>query len=56
VFVAELYPKLRETGLTQTLIKLIKEDKLSTQSCYNAMAYLEALSLRGNCEIIIYIG
>ncbi|KXJ17374.1 rap1 GTPase-GDP dissociation stimulator 1 isoform X2 [Exaiptasia diaphana] len=42
----EFYPKLRETGLTQSLLKLIKEGNLSTQSCYNAMAYLEALSLR----------
>ncbi|KAK3741082.1 hypothetical protein QZH41_009871 [Actinostola sp. cb2023] len=42
----EFYPKLRETGLTQSLIKLIKEGSLSPQSCYNAMAYLEALSLR----------
>jgi hypothetical protein len=44
---ADFYPKLRETGVTQTLIKLIKEKKLNPQSCYNAMAYLEALSSKG---------
>ncbi|XP_032222217.1 rap1 GTPase-GDP dissociation stimulator 1 isoform X2 [Nematostella vectensis] len=43
---AEFYPKLRETGLMHQLIKLIRENRLSVQACYNSMAYLEALSLR----------
>jgi len=43
---ADFYPKFRESGIIQTLIKLIKTQGVNPQTCYNAMAVLEAFSLR----------
>lgn len=44
---AEFYPKFRDSGLIQTLIKLIKTQGTNPQTCYNAMAVLESFSLKG---------
>ena len=44
---AEFYPKFRESGIIQTLIKIIKKQGVNPQTCYNAMAVLESFSLRG---------
>jgi len=43
---AEFYPKFRDSGLIQTLIKLIKTQGINPQTCYNAMAVLESFSLK----------
>ncbi|KAL9957921.1 hypothetical protein ACROYT_G034877 [Oculina patagonica] len=40
------YPKLRESGIIQTLIKMIKTEGVNPQTCYNAMAVLESFSLK----------
>ena len=41
------YPKFRESGIIQTLIKMIKTEAINPQTCYNAMAVLESFSLKG---------
>ena len=41
------YPKFRESGIVQTLIKMIKTKGINPQTCYNAMAVLESFSLKG---------
>ncbi|CAH3189879.1 unnamed protein product [Porites evermanni] len=43
---ADFYPKFRESGIIQTLIKIIKKQGVNPQTCYNAMAVLESFSLR----------
>lgn len=43
---ADFYPKFRESGLIQTLVKLIKTQGINPQTCYNAMAVLESFSLQ----------
>lgn len=43
---ADFYPKFRASGLIQTLVKLIKTQTINPQTCYNAMAVLEAFSLQ----------
>lgn len=40
------YPKFRESGVIQTLIKMIKTEGVNPQTCYNAMAVLESFSLK----------
>ncbi|KAJ7373124.1 Rap1 GTPase-GDP dissociation stimulator 1 [Desmophyllum pertusum] len=40
------YPKFRECGIIQTLIKMIKTEGVNPQTCYNAMAVLESFSLQ----------
>lgn len=40
------YPKFRDSGVIQTLMKLIKTKEVNPQSCYNAMAVLESFSLK----------
>lgn len=40
------YPKFRESGIIQTLIKMIKTEGVNPQTCYNAMAVLESFSLK----------
>lgn len=40
------FPKFRESGVIQTLIKMIKTEGINPQTCYNAMAVLESFSLK----------
>jgi len=40
------YPKFRQSGIIQTLIKMIKTEGVNPQTCYNAMAVLESFSLK----------
>lgn len=42
----DFYPKFRESGIVQTLIKMIKTQGINPQTCYNAMAVLESFSLK----------
>ena len=41
------YPRFRESGIIQTLIKMIRTEAINPQTCYNAMAVLESFSLKG---------
>lgn len=45
-FTESYYPKFRDSGVIQTLMKLIKTKEVNPQSCYNAMAVLESFSLK----------
>ena len=52
-FTESYYPKFRDSGVIQTLMKLIKTKEVNPQSCYNAMAVLESFSLKGSQDVIL---
>lgn len=53
-FTESYYPKFRDSGVIQTLMKLIKTKEVNPQSCYNAMAVLESFSLKGSQDVLYY--
>ena len=53
-FAESYYPKFRDSGVIQTLMKLIKTKEVNPQSCYNAMAVLESFSLKGSQDVLYY--
>lgn len=53
-FTESYYPKFRDSGVIQTLVKLIKTKEVNPQSCYNAMAVLESFSLKGSQDVLYY--